>query len=129
MAFASWARWATLGGVLALVLGVWLFPTEEKRVKAAAEAIVEAANQSPAALGAALDEHALPGVRIHIAELPDAVEGRAAVVSALSQAEQFAQKLHFRVESVEVTVEGNRARLSACLGRPGIFAHPGGRPY
>ncbi|MDF3067569.1 MAG: hypothetical protein K0R38_3170 [Polyangiaceae bacterium] len=115
MASSTSLRWVAMGVALALGLGVWLYPTDEKHVKAAAEAIVSAANESSTALSAALDEHALPGVRISVAELPEAVEGKSAIVSALSQAEQLAQKLHFRAESIEVTVEGNRARLTADL--------------
>ncbi|RYZ05011.1 MAG: hypothetical protein EOO73_21725 [Myxococcales bacterium] len=115
MASARWLRWAALGLAVAAVIGTWLYPTDEKRVKAAAEALVSAANHSPSALSAALDEHALPGVRIRITELSEAFEGKLAIVSALTQAETMGQKLHFRVESLEVAVEGNRARLTADL--------------
>lgn len=111
----SWSRWAALGFALVSLLGVWLYPTDEKRVKAAAESIVAAANEGPAELSAALDEHALPGVRISVSELAEPLEGRTAVVEALTQAKQLARGLHFRVESVQVTVEGNRARLTADL--------------
>lgn len=115
MASSRFKRWtiALLG--VAVAFGVWLYPTDEKRVKAAAEAIVAAANQSPAALASALDEHAAPAVRVHAADLPEPLEGKDALVSALTRAQKLAQKLHFRVESVEVTVEGNRARLTADL--------------
>jgi hypothetical protein len=115
MALPSWSRWAALGSVLVVMLGVWLYPTDEKRVKAAADALVAAANRSPAALSLALDEHAVPGVRVSVAELSEPLEGKAAVVGSLAQAEQLSQKLHLRVESAQVTVEGNRARLTADL--------------
>ncbi len=109
------ARWAAVSLAVAAALGVWIYPTDEKRVKAAAEAIVSAANESPGALSAALDAHSVPALRVSVAELSEPLEGKEALLAALGQAEQLAQKLHFRIESADVTVEGNRARLNADL--------------
>jgi DNA-binding transcriptional ArsR family regulator len=115
MASASWSRRAVLGIALAGALVAWLYPTDEKRVKAAAEAIVAGANEGPRALSLALEEHALPSVRLSVSELAEPLEGKSALVEALAAAEAVGVKPHYRVESVDVRVEGNRARLSADL--------------
>lgn len=115
MASASWSRWAVVGIAVAVALVAWLYPTDEKRVKAAAEAIVTGANEGPRALSLALEEHALPSVRLSVTELGEPLEGKSALVEALAAAEMGGGKPHYLVESVEVRVEGNRARLSADL--------------
>lgn len=112
---SSKLRWIALSLGVVAILGVWLYPTDEKRVKAAAAALVTAANGSATELRSALDEHAVPSVRVSIAELTEPVEGRAALVEAVSQAKQLGPKLSLRLESVEVSVEGNRARVTADL--------------
>ena len=101
-------------GVL-LTLGVLLYPTDEKRVKEAAEALITAANADPAELARALDTYASPDVSVTVAELPDALTGREALVAAVAGASQLGQKLELRIEAVEVSVEGKRARLNADL--------------
>jgi hypothetical protein len=115
MPSSSTLRWVALSLGVVAVLGVWLYPTDEKRVKEAAAALISAANASSAQLRHALEEHAVPTVRVSVAELSEPVEGRDALVEAVSQAKQLGPKLSFRLESVEVSVEGNRARLTADL--------------
>lgn len=109
------ARWLLLALGFAVLFGVWFYPTDEKRVREAAEAIVEAANRNPVELSQALVEHAVDDVSLMIADLGDPLQGRAAIVSAVSRASQLGPKLHFRLEAVEVSVEGERARLTADL--------------
>jgi hypothetical protein len=101
-------------GILA-TLGLMLFPTDEKRVKEAAEALVAAANSGGPELSRALETYAAPEVSLSVSELPEPVVGRAAVLAAVRQASALGQKLHLQVESVEVTVEGKHARLNADL--------------
>jgi hypothetical protein len=108
-------RWVALALGSAALLAVWLYPTDEKRVKEAAQALVTAANQSPGALSQALEANAVPDVRVSVAELSEPVSGRDALVAALVQAKELAPKLRFRIESVDVSLEGNRARLTADL--------------
>jgi hypothetical protein len=99
-------------GVLA-TLGVLFYPTDEKRVKAAAEAIVAAANTDEAQLARALLTYASAEVSISVAELPEPLTGRDAVLAAVRAAHGTGQKLHFTIEAVEVSVEGKHARLNA----------------
>ena len=109
------ARWAAFAALLAGVIGVWLYPTDEKRVKAAAEAIASAANAGPSELAQALEAYAVPDVRVSVSDLPLAVTGREDLVRLVTEANAAGQKLHLRVEAVEVLVEGNHARLNADL--------------
>lgn len=109
------ARWAVLAALLVGVAAVLWYPTDEKRVKEAAEAIADGANAGPRELARALEAHAVPDVRLSVADLPIAISGRDAIVELVSQARETGQKLHLRVEAVEVTLEGNRARLNADL--------------
>jgi hypothetical protein len=108
-------RWALLSVAVLAVLAAWLYPTDEKRVKEAAAALITAANGTSAELQSALEEHAVPALRVSVDELAEPVEGRAALISAVSAAKQLGPKLSFRIESVDVSVEGNRARLTADL--------------
>jgi hypothetical protein len=101
-------------GILA-TLGLTLFPTDETRVKKAAEALLAAANRGGPELSVALETYAAPEVSLSVSELPEPVVGRAAVLAAVRQASASGQKLHLQVESVEVTVEGARPRLNADL--------------
>jgi hypothetical protein len=109
------ARLSLLGIAAALALGVVFYPTDEKRVRHAAEALLAGANDSPAALAQALDQFAVPNVTVNVDELPAPLVGRAALVEAARQASQLGSKLHLRVDAVEVTVEGEHARLNADL--------------
>jgi hypothetical protein len=109
------ARWAALALGLGALLAVWFYPTEEKRVKEAVEAIVSAANGTPGELAQALDQHAVANVSLSVTELAEPVEGRAAIVEAVSRANRLGQKLHFRIESSEVSIEGSHARVTADL--------------
>jgi hypothetical protein len=101
-------------GLLA-TLGVVFYPTDEKRVKEAAEALIAAANADDAQLARALRTYATAEVSINVAELPEPVTGRDAVLAAVRAARGFGQKLHFTVEAIEVSVEGKHARLNADL--------------
>jgi ketosteroid isomerase-like protein len=101
-------------GLLA-TLGVVFYPTDEKRVKQAAEALIAAVNADDAQLSRALQTYATAEVSISVAELPDPVTGRDAVLAAVRAAHGLGQKLHFTVEAVEVSVEGKHARLNADL--------------
>jgi hypothetical protein len=100
---------------LAGVVFAFIYPTEERRVRAAAEALVDAANQGPHPLEQALARYAASNVRVSVSELPDPLEGREALVVALRSHAALGSKLHFRAEAIEVTVEGRRARLRADL--------------
>src|SRR5258707_2938482 len=108
-------RWAVLAAAFAGLLAVWLYPTDEKRVKEAAEAIAAAANAGPTELARALDTYASPELSVSVSELPEPISGRDALVAAVAQANQLGEKLRFRIEAVEVTVSGNHARLNADL--------------
>jgi hypothetical protein len=108
-------RWSVLAAALGVALAAWFYPTDEKRVKAAADAIVAAANTSPGELAQALDTYASPELSVSVVDLPEPITGREALVAAVQQAKQFGQKLRFRVEAVEVSIEGNHARLNADL--------------
>jgi hypothetical protein len=108
-------RLAVMALAVLLALGALLYPTDEKRVKEAAEALVTAANANPSELARALDTYASPGVSLQVSELPETLTGREALVAAVASASKFGQKLELRLESVEVTVEGKRARLNADL--------------
>jgi SnoaL-like protein len=109
------ARWAAIALVVAVALGIVLYPTDEKRVRAAAEAIVSAANGSSSELGQALDTYAVPDVSIDAAELAAPLSGRDAIVAAVAIASRAGHNLRFRVEGVDVTLDGNRARVTADL--------------
>ena len=111
----KWLRWGVVALGFGLALGVLFYPTDEKRVKEAAEALVSAANVSPSELARALDSYASPELSVSVSELPEPLLGREGIVAAAKQANQLGVKLHFRIEAVEVSTEGNRARLSADL--------------
>lgn len=106
-------RLLVIGLVAALALGLLLYPSDEKKVREAAEAIVEGANQGPVELARALEQYAVEDVSVTVADLPDTLEGRAALVAAASRAQVGGRKLRFRMETVEVSVEGSHARLNA----------------
>ncbi len=113
MAAPRLLRAGAIALAFAALLVIGLYPTDEKRVKQAAEAIVAAANGTPDELAQALQQHALPEVSLAASELPEPLVGRAALVNAAAQAHQLGQPLRFRVEAVQVFVEGSRARLTA----------------
>ena len=113
MLASSRHRLALLAASAALGIGVLLYPTDEKQVRKAADAIVSAANQGDAALAAALETYAVPSVSVTVSELGTPLVGREALVVAAREARQLEQKLHFQLDTVEVHVEGNRARLVA----------------
>ncbi|HEY6077392.1 MAG TPA: nuclear transport factor 2 family protein [Polyangiaceae bacterium] len=106
-------------GLIALAvlaaLGLLLYPTDEKRVREAAEALIAAANESEVDLAAALEKHAVADVSVSISDYPEALQGRAALVRAAARARVGGQKLRFRMETVEISVEGSHARLNADL--------------
>jgi hypothetical protein len=99
----------------ALALLVLVYPTDEKRVREAADALLNGANQGDAALASALAVYAVPHVSVSVAELSTPLEGHEALQSAVTRARAFGQKLRFRADAVEITVEGNRARVNADL--------------
>ncbi len=106
----------TLVGLSAVAtLGVLFYPTDEKRVKEAAEAIATAANGDTAQLSRALETYASPDVSITVADLPGPVIGRAALMAAVRQASAAGQKAQFHFEAIEVSIEGNHARINADL--------------
>jgi hypothetical protein len=109
------ARLALLVGALALALLALFYPTDEKRVRQAAEALVAGVNDSPETLAQALDQHALPNVTVSVADLPEPLVGRSVLVDAARQALPLGPRLKLRIEAVEVRVEGKRARLNADL--------------
>jgi len=108
-------RLAVLGAGALLALGVLFYPTDEKRVKEAAEAIVNAANGNGAELERALEQYASADVSISVSELDEPVTGRDAIVAKVGQLNRMGSKLRFRIEALEVSLEGKRARLNADL--------------
>jgi hypothetical protein len=74
---------------------------------------VAAANGNPVELARALETYASPAVSIDVSELPETLAGRDAIVTAAVTASRLGQKPSFRLENVEVSVEGKRARLNA----------------
>jgi hypothetical protein len=98
-----------------LALLMLVYPTDEKRVREAADALLAGANQGDAALAAALRLYAVPQVSVSVAELAEPLQGREALLGAATQARAFGQKLSLRADAVEITVEGNRARVNADL--------------
>jgi hypothetical protein len=102
-----------IAALLALVL--LLYPTDESRVREAADALLNGANQGDAALAAALQQYAVPRVSVTVAELAEPLEGRDALLGAVTSARAFGQKLRFRADAVDITVEGKRARVNADL--------------
>ena len=102
-----------VGLATALVVGLWLHRSDEEQVRDAAEAIVKAANQDTLELTRALEEHATPEVTVTVSDLPEPLVGRAALVAAAGRTPVTGQKLSFRMQTVEVTVQGSNARLNA----------------
>src|SRR5215211_5850918 len=94
------ARFVGIGLVVTAALGVVFYPTDEKRVRDAAEAIVSGANAGSVELARALSEHATPNVSIDAAELPEPLRGREAIVAAVGQATQLGRDLRFRAEGI-----------------------------
>jgi hypothetical protein len=115
MLAGKWLRFSVIALGLGLALGVLFYPTDERRVKASADALVSAANVSPSELSRALDRYASDEVNVSVSELPESLVGRESIVLAAKEANQLGTKLHLRLEAVEVSTEGNRARLSADL--------------
>lgn len=109
------ARLVIIAVAASLALVLLLYPTDESRVRESAEALLEAANQGDAALASALQRHAVPQVSVSISELSEPLQGREALSAALARARAFGQKPRFRADAVDVTVEGNRARVNADL--------------
>ncbi len=97
----------------AAALTLLLYPTDEKRVREAVEALIAGANEGGATLDQALLDYAVPHVSVNVAELPAPLKGRAAVSSAVERARAFGVAQRFRAEAIEVTVEGTRARVNA----------------
>ncbi len=101
-------------GVL-VALTVLFYPTDEKRVREAAEALLAAANASPAELSRALEAYAHPTVRVDVHELAEPLRGRDAIALAVRSTRELEPNLRFRFEGLEVAVDGKRARVSADL--------------
>jgi hypothetical protein len=99
--------------VVALVLGVWLHRSDEEQVREVADAIVAAANQDLVELSRALEEHAVEDVSVTVSDLPEPLVGRAALVAAAGRSAAGGRKLEFRLQRVDITVEGTNARLTA----------------
>lgn len=113
MLASSRNRLALLALGVGIGVGALLYPTDDKRVRKAAEALISAANQGDAELARALEAHAAPNVSVSVSELGEPLVGREALVIAAREARQLEQKLHFELDTVDVHVEGNRARLDA----------------
>lgn len=108
-------RLAVIALATLVVLAVSFYPTDEKRVREAANALLSAANAGPADLSRALGTYASPEVRIDASELSEPLVGRDAIVQAVLQARALEPNLRLRAEGAEVLVEGKRARLNADL--------------
>lgn len=109
-------RLLVIGLVVAVAAGLLLYPSDEKKVRAVMEAIVEGANQDQMALGQALVEHAVDDVTVSISDLlPQPLVGREAIVGAATRSEIAGRKLRFRMQAVEISVEGGNARVNAEL--------------
>jgi hypothetical protein len=108
-------RFGLIGLVVLASLVVLFYPTDEKRVRAAAEALVSAANGSEADLQRALDQYAAPGVSINVSDPAESLTGRAALLAAVRNANAMGLKLRLHLEAVEVSLSGNVARVNADL--------------
>ncbi len=108
-------RFTLIGLSAVATLGVLFYPTDEKRVKQAADAIAAAANGDVAELSRALETYASPDVSITVAELPNPVVGRAALIDLVGRAKALGPKMHFQFDAVEVSIEGKHARINADL--------------
>jgi len=108
-------RLVALGAALLLALAALFYPTDEKRVKEAAQALVTAANRGGVELQGALERYAEPEVSVSIAELSEPLVGREAIVAKVADVTSLGQRPSFRLEAVEVSLEGKRARLNADL--------------
>jgi len=115
MARGTFIRAGFLGALVVLACVLLWYPTDEKRVRQATDALVDAANAGPSELSRALGIFARPDVRVTIDELPEPLVGREAIVLAAEQAAVTGQKARLRIEGVDVHVEGKRARLTAEL--------------
>jgi hypothetical protein len=101
------------GLIAALVVGLWLHRSDEEQVRDAAEAIVKAANQDTVELTRALEQHAIEEVSVTVSDLPEPLVGRSAVVAAAARTAVAGRKLSFRLQAMEISVEGTNARLNA----------------
>ena len=110
---AKRVRLLVIAAVAALALGLLLYPSDEKKVREAAEAIIKAANQDPVELSRALERYAVEDVSVTISDLGEPLQGRGALMAAASRAQVNGKKLRFRMETVEISVEGSHARLNA----------------
>lgn len=102
-----------IGLVAAVAIGLWLHRSDEEQVRDAAEAIVKAANQDSVELTRALETHAAEDVSLTVSDLPEPLVGRSALVAAAARTPVAGRKLSFRMQSVEISVEGSNARLNA----------------
>lgn len=108
-------RLLLIGAAAAVALALLLYPSDEKRVREAADAIVSAANQDELELARALEQHAVADVSVLLSDFAEPLQGRAALVAAAARARAGGRKLRFRMETVEISVEGSNARLNADL--------------
>lgn len=113
MLSSSRGRLTLFGLAVALAIVVLWFPTDERRVRKSAEALVSAANGGDAELARALSSYAAPGVSVTVSELGEPLVGREPLLVAARAARELEQKLHFQLDSVDVHVEGKRARVEA----------------
>jgi len=115
MSRGGFIRLGFFGALVVLACLLLWYPTEEKRVRQATDALIDAANAGPSDLSRALGVFARPDVRVTIDDLPEPLVGRQAIVAAAEQAALTGQQARLRIEAVEVHVEGRRARLVAEL--------------
>lgn len=104
-----------IASVVGLFVGLWLHESDEEKVRAAVDAIVEGANQGPFELTRALEKHAIEDVTVTVTDLPAPLVGRGAIVAAASGRGVPGGKLSFRTQKVDVVVEGSSARVNADL--------------
>src|SRR5688572_32740422 len=95
-------RLIAIGLVALLALVLLLCPSDEKKVREAADAIVKGANQDAVELGRALEQYAVEDVSVTISDLAEPLQGRGALVRAAERARVNGQKLRFRMEAVEI---------------------------
>lgn len=108
-------RLAVIALAAALALVLLLYPTDEKRVRAAAEALLAGANEGGLTLSAALEQHTVEHVVVTVAELPAPLEGRPALIGAVQRARALDPRLRFRAQAMDVTVQGKTVRVNADL--------------
>ena len=108
-------RLLVFGLCIAVALVILLYPTDEKRVRRAAEALLDGVNRGGPALVEAAREHAANDVIVSVSEGGLEVRGREELIVAAERARMMDGRRRVRMDAVDITVEGNRARVNAEL--------------